>query len=143
MILISCNSVLDAIELLELKDDAPHSKTYKIADSWKNITSSSIIGKLLNKIMRSILMNQVIGLDSDYIKDTDNRCTDHISRIRRNSLISISKLFQIYPELANYRRCHPSPEPISLIFNALLNNLKVVPMPLRTKGHFSAGKTII
>ena len=82
-------------------------------------------------------MNQHTGLDSEHISGSNNGCADSISRLTKDSLTSISSLFQHYPALAGYHRYHPAPELISLIYIALLNNSQEVPMPLRLKGHFA------
>ena len=143
---IKNNAILDAIELLGKLAGIPHPKALiqadnTAADSWtRKIASSSIIGKALCRILCSLLVNQTAGLDSAHISGDDNDCADNISRLNKDSVSSISSLFQKYPKLASYRRYHPSPELISLIYSALLNNLGEVPMPLRLRGHFSADK---
>jgi len=85
-------------------------------------------------------MNQVLGLDSGYIQGDDNKCADAISRLVKDNLTYLTSLFQNFPSLSTYRRYHPAPELISLLFNALLNNSQEVPTQLRLKGHFSVGK---
>ena len=113
----------------------PHHKALILADntgadSWtRKIASSSIISPLL--------ANQSAGLDSAHISGDNNDCADNISRLTKNSISNIFSLFQKYPKLASYHRYHPSPELISLIYSALLNNLGEVQMPLRLKGHFT------
>ena len=149
IIIVSYNAILDAIELLGKLHNIPHPKSLILsdntsADSWtRKIASSSLIGKALCRILCSLLVNQVAGLDSAHISGNDNDCADNISRLTKDSLKSISALFQKYPKLASYHRYHPAPELISLIYNALLNNSEEVPMPLRLKGHFSVGKNTL
>ena len=121
----------------------PHPKALILADntaadSWtRKIASSSIIGKALCRIRCALLENQSAGLDSAHISGDNNDCADKISRLTKNSVSNIFSLFQKYPKLASYHRYHPSPELISLICSALLNNLGEVQMPLRLKGHFT------
>ena len=69
-------------------------------------------------------MNQVIGVESRYIAADDNRCADAVSRISKDSLFSISNLFQDYPKLSTYRRYHPASKLVSLIYKALMNDLQ-------------------
>ena len=146
IIIISYNAVLDAIDLMDKLRGIPHPKALILADntaadSWtRKIASSSIIGKALYRILCALLGNQSAGLDSAHISGTDNDCADNISRLTKDLISTISSLFQKYPKLASYHRYHPSPELISLIYSALLNNLEEVQMPLMLKGHFVAGK---
>ena len=139
IIILSYNAVLDAIELLGFCTNIPHPKSKilcdnKTADTWtRKIATSSIIGKNLNRIFCSLLVNQPLGIDSEYLPGEDNDCADHISRLKD----SLTSLFQKFPKLAHYRRYHPAPELLSIIYNALLNNSQEVPMPLRLKGHFT------
>ena len=142
IIIISYNAVLDAIELLGYVANVPHPKSLiladnKSADSWtRKLASSSVIGKRLCRILCGMLMNQVLGLDSGYIRGDDNTCADAISRLVKDNLTHLTTLFQNFPNLSTYRRYHPAPELISVLFNALLNNSPEVPTQLRFKGHF-------
>ena len=85
IIIISYNTILDAIELLAFAKGVLHPKSLILsdniaADSWiRKIASSSLIGKLLCRILCGLLINQVLGLDSGYIAGDENECADGIS----------------------------------------------------------------
>ena len=66
----------------------------KSTDSWiRKLASSSVIGERLCRILCSILINQVLDLDSRYIKGYDNICTDTISFLVKDNLTYLSTLF--------------------------------------------------
>ena len=88
-------------------------------------------------------MNQVLGLDSGYIAGDENECAHGISRLPKDSITSINTLMKKFLKLATYQRYHPNPELISLFCKALLNKLEEVLMPLKLKGHFTTGKSIM
>ena len=67
-------------------------------------------------------MNQVLRLDSRYIKEVDNTCADTILRLVKDNLIHLTVLFRNFLNLSTYRCYYPAPELISVLFNALLNN---------------------
>ena len=148
IIIISCNAVLDALDLLGFCQDVPHPRSLILADntaadSWtRKVAASSVLGKSLCRILCSLLMNQRAGLDSEHISGANNGCADRISRLTKDSLSSVSSLFQDYPRLADYRRYHPAQELTSLIFSTLLNTSPEVQMPLRLKGHFDHASAI-
>ena len=99
IIIISYNAVLDTIELLGCAINVSYPKTLILADNrsagfWtKKSASSSIIRKRLCRILYRLLMNQVLGLDSGYIRVNNNDCADAISRLDKDNLTSITKIF--------------------------------------------------
>lgn len=147
VIIISYNANLDAREQFNLFPDIPHPKMLiradnTTADVWtRKIASSSVIGKNLNRILCSLLTNQVVGLDSDYVEGDTNTCADSISRLTKQDFSSPFSLFQQFPELASCHRYHPPQELLSLIYDALLNKQDKVPIPLRVRGHFALGSS--
>ena len=62
----------------------------------KKITTKSLIGKSLNKIFYSLLVNQLLGLDSYHLLGRENQISNKTSRLKntqsRNSKLTVSDL---------------------------------------------------
>ena len=77
------------------------------ADVWTwKITISSIIGKNLNHIFYSILINQSLSIDSEYICGDNNICANYISCLKHYFHL-LTLLFQKFLKLACYYCYHP------------------------------------
>ena len=112
-------SQADPYPLLELWADNT------AAESWiLKASKVSLIGRALSRIQCALMINNPVGITSNYINTLDNVIADRISRILRESLIpfEFKKLSQEFPELQRCRRFQPSSELISLLMDALLTD---------------------
>jgi len=113
------------------------------AVAWtRRAVSSTHMGKSLAFILTSLLINNTnIGLSSSHIAGEDNKIADDISRLvpitsSHKLSLSFSILKQKYKNLSNCSRFHPSPEMLSLLWDALLCKT-VPPIPkIKKYGHF-------
>jgi len=113
------------------------------AVAWtRRAVSSTNMGKSLAFILTSLLINNTnIGLSSSHIAGEDNTIADNISRlIPLTSSHKLSRSFftlkQKYKNLDSCSRFHPSPELLSLLWDALLCKT-VPPIPkIKKYGHF-------
>ena len=69
-----------------------HYKALILADN-KSIASFLVIGKRLCSILCSMLMKQVLDLNSSYITGDNTICTDTILHLTKNDLSSLTKHF--------------------------------------------------
>ena len=83
-------------------------------------------------------MNQVLGVDSTYIKGDDNICADGISHLKKDDLTALTALFQKFSNLATYRHYYLTPELISTLCNTLINRLQEVPILISLRRYFEA-----
>ena len=106
-IILSCNAVLDSLELLHANTPS-HPKVQMMCDNTsidaktRKISSSSATGKQLNRLFCSLLTNQSLGLDSTFLPGRDNNVAGKMSCLKA-PLISINSLLQTYPFLGS---CH-------------------------------------
>ena len=148
-IILDYNAFLDAIDTFNpfysiLYPKALFLTNNTTADSWtKKVATSSAMGKRLNRIFCSLLINQDLGIDSAHIPGDNNSCADTISRVSPHSLSSLPSLLQEHPFLRSFHRYHPPPELTSMIFSSLTTNSEVVPTPRRLKGHFTLANNTI
>ena len=149
VIILAYTAFLDAIDTFNPFPTIPHPKALFLtdnttADSWtKKVATSSAMGKRLNRIFCSLLINQDLGIDSAHIPGDNNIIADTISRISPHSLSSLPSLSQEHPFLCSFHQCHPPPELTSVIFSSLATNSEVVHTPRRLKGHFNLTKNTI
>jgi hypothetical protein len=96
--------------------------------SWTTgACKKSKVGRLLARFFCSLMINSPLGINSKWISTDDNKITDDISRIRRESATEDSPLFfdystltQMYPELIHCSSFMIQPELISLIWEIVL-----------------------
>ena len=106
----------------------------KSAESWtRKGCKNSLAGRALGRLQCALMMNNPVGIDTEYINTKLNCIADDISRIKHESNIitSTPQLYQKYPSLGVCRRFQPSPDLISYITSALLSNQIVDPLTIR------------
>ena len=112
-------SQTDPFPLLELWADNT------TAESWiLKASKASKWGRALSRIQCALMINNPVGITSNYINTLDNVIADRLSRILRENLIpfEFEKLSQEFPELRRCRRFRPSSELVSLLMEALLTD---------------------
>ena len=135
IIIISYNTVLDAIELLGYVVNIPYLKAFILANNKSSnsyilkLALSSVISKRLYSILCSILMKQVLALG-------DNIYADIISRLLKDNLTYLTALLQRFLNLSTYCYYYLALELILVLFNALLNKYQEVQTQLRFKRYF-------
>ena len=116
----------------------------KTAKSWiKKAATKTEKGKALQRILCSIMINNPLGIKTDYIKGETNVLADSISRVfTSSSNTSFYKLHQTFPYLKFWMRFHPSHELLSAIYSALLTGLDPGISQIKKLGHFSRDNNI-
>ena len=82
VISLSCNAVLDSFEMLHQCSGVLQPKALILSDDiavdshTRKIASSSVVGESLCRILQSLLINQVAGLDSDCISGKEKEHAD-------------------------------------------------------------------
>ena len=110
-------SQTDPFPLLELWADNT------TAESWiLKASKASKWGRALSRIQCALMINNPVGITSNYINTLDNVIAERILRILHKSLIpfEFEKLSQELPKLQCCCRFQPSSELISLLMKALL-----------------------
>lgn len=142
VIILAYNTFLDSIEYLNSFSGSSYSKGLFLtdnttADSWtRKMATSSLMGKRLNRIFCSLLMNQDLGIDSDHIPGDRNNCADSISCLLLHSLSSLTSLLQEYPFLHFFHQYYPPHELLSMIFSSLTTSSEAALIPRRLRGCF-------
>ena len=97
-IMFSSNPILDTISEPKTHH-LPQPKSLirvgnTMADSWtRKIAASSLAIKSLNSLFYSLIMNQLLDLDSAYISGRDNQVANKISCIRKDNITPANCLF--------------------------------------------------
>ena len=92
----------------------------------------SFIGRALGRLLCALLINNPVGLSTDWVSTHDNKIADQISRLKSetDSLSFFISLIQSYPQLRGCRRFLPSHALLSGITEALLTGKLVDPLAL-------------
>ena len=96
----------------------------KSAESWAiKGCKRSLTGRRLGRLQCALMINNPVGLDTDYINTKLNVIADRISRHKKetNILLGFDTLCQEFPQLKCCRRFHPSKDLISWVTDALLS----------------------
>ena len=113
--------------------------------AWiKKVASKSKKGKALQRILCSLMINNPLGIDTEYIPGEHNILADKISRIYSSSSshYNINTLFTEFPQMVSWQRFHPSQELLSAIYLALLKEQGQGLRPPKNLGHFTPDKGI-
>ena len=118
----------------------------KTAQAWiRKAATRTEKGKALQRILCSIMLNNPIGIKSDYIEGINNTLADAFSRVfssdSKNS--SFFSLHQNFPQLKSWRRFHPSQELLLRLYSALLQGQDHGLVQIRNLGHFSQDKVTL
>jgi hypothetical protein len=95
----------------------------KSAESWGvKGCKRSMVGRSLGRLQCALMINNPVGLDTDYINTKKNVIADKLSRFETetDATFGFASIKQEFPQLRNCRRFHPSKELISWILDALL-----------------------
>lgn len=115
------------------------------AKVWiRKISLKPLIAKVLQRIICSITMNNLLGLGANHIDGSKNIAADAISRVYSNSNVphSIDSLLKTIPKFITYRCFHPSPKLLSHLYSALYSEQKRGLSQISTYGRFRPGKII-
>ena len=115
------------------------------AKSWiRKACTKSGKGKLLQRILCIIMMNNPVGIKAEHIAGLENILADAISRIysTKYSNVCFNKLMQEFPQMKSWDGFHPSQELLSLLYSGLLEGQDPGLSLPKTLGHFVPGKTI-
>ena len=116
----------------------------KTAKAWlRKAATKTEKGKSLQRILCSIMINNPMGVKSDYIKGEKNVIADFISRIfsSQNTAVTFDNLFVKFPQIEYWKRFHPSQELLSHLCSALLTGQDLGILEIKNLGHFSPGKS--
>ena len=113
----------------------------KSAVSWtRKAAMSGPIGKALARIFCMINKNNILGLQSAYLRGEDNEVADNISRMISTKLkLTSDQLLSTFPTLKNCRRFYPSQELLSCLTCALSSGQRVEEKLPKSYGRFEAG----
>ncbi|KAL3786424.1 hypothetical protein ACHAWO_007976 [Cyclotella atomus] len=117
----------------------------KSAEAWtRKGCKISMAGRALGRLQCARMMNNPVGLSSEYINTKENKIPDEISRIESEAklLPAISKLYQKYPSIGACRCFHPNPELISYIMAALCSQQLINPLTIRELVQKNPGKIV-
>jgi hypothetical protein len=118
----------------------------KTAKAWlRKAATRTEKGKSLQRILCSIMINNPMGIKSEYIKGEQNVIADYISRIfsSQNNASSFDTLFHKFPQMKHWLRFHPSQELLSFLSSALLAGHDQGILQIKNLGHFSPDKNIL
>jgi hypothetical protein len=126
-IIINYAAAITAIELDGCDDPFP--VLLNMADNtssirWTNFAcKSSLAGRALGRLLCMLLVNSRLGINANWLSSEANIIADDISRVNKSNDktdYNFSHLKQTYPQLAKCRSFQPSPELLSLIWQAVL-----------------------
>ena len=134
------------------KNNTPYPTLLNLSDnssalSWiRKATNSTPEGRALSRLLCTLQINNVLGLNGDFIAGKDNKVADGISRHSLSSNTDdpdFYSLFQKFLELQSCRRFHPSQEVLSCLMRALLKGQKTELFHQKMLGHFEAASSFI
>ena len=105
----------------------------------KKVASKSKKGRALQRLLCAIMINNPLGLSTEYIPGEDNVLADTISRIYSSSSNdkSFELLFKNFPQIKLWQRFQPSQELLSAIYLALLQEQDQGLCPPKNLGRFT------
>ena len=101
------------------------------AEAWAiKACKKSPIGRSLGRIQCALMINNPVGISVGHVSTKKNIIADRISRIKHltDAIPSFLSLMQDFPQLKSCRRFHPSPELVSLVTDALLQENCIDPL---------------
>jgi hypothetical protein len=118
----------------------------KTAQSWiRKAATRTAKGKALQRILCSLMLNNSLGIKTDYIEGINNTLADAISRVFPSDTQSSSFyiLQQNFPQLRHWKRFHPSAELLSHLYSGLLTGQDPGILQIKNLGHYSHDKLIL
>ena len=114
-------------------------------NSWlKKTAYHSPKHRALSRILCSLRMDSMLGLNAKFVSTNDNFIADDISRLKPIDFdVSYNSIIQKYPQMRSCQIFHPSQELCSSLFTGLLVGAKVGVSRPKILGHFTAGPNII
>ena len=111
------------------------------AEAWtRKVTTKSLQGQNLIKILAALFLRSPVGIDSDHIETENNGLADFISRPTSSDISPatyVSQIFQKAPHMHNWSFFRPNPELLQLLFSALYSEPWVaLPSLPKNLGHF-------
>jgi len=94
----------------------------KSAESWAiKGCKKSLLGRRLGRLQCAMMINNPLGLDTEYVNTKSNVIADRLSRCKTlsDAFLEFDLLKQEYPQLRHCRHFQPSNELISCILDAL------------------------
>jgi hypothetical protein len=101
------------------------------AEAWAiKACKKSPIGRSLGRIQCALMINNPVGISVGHVSTKKNIIADRISRIKHltDAIPSFLSLMQDFPQLKSCRCFHPSPELVSLVTDALLQENCIDPL---------------
>ena len=117
----------------------------KSAESWAiKGCKRLMIGRRLGRLQCALMINNPVGIDTEYINTKANVIPDRISqfKLKTDTLLGFDILMQEYPQLKSCRRFQPSKELISWISDALLSEKLEDPLALSQELLSNPGRII-
>ena len=112
----------------------------KSAVAWtRKAAMSGPIGKALARLFCMINKDNMLGLESAYLRGEDNEVADNISRMNSEKLkLASTELIAAFPTLKNCRRFYPNQEFLSCLTCALLSGQRAEEKLPKSYGQFEA-----
>ena len=97
------------------------------ANSWtEKLSTSNLKGRVLSQLFCRLMINNSLGINTNFVAGVNNIVVDTISRIcpSSGSAPNLTSLIQVFLELTSCQHFHPSAELLSCLMQGLLSKLE-------------------